>query len=69
MQNLDKELKARFPGVNFFPSAHFVQLCGDVELKIPSTAARRQGYSIVSDRHCQVLISKCNELLEMKWFV
>ena len=54
-QNLETELEKRFRGVNFYPSTQFVQLSGDsVELMIPSSEARQQGYSIVSDRRCKV---------------
>ena len=55
LQNLESELKRSFPNVKFWPSVQFVKLLGDgVELLIPSPAARQQGYSIISDRHCQV---------------
>ena len=54
-QNLESELKRSFPNVKFWPSVQFVELARDrVELQIPSDAARQQGYSIISDRHCQV---------------
>jgi len=61
-QNLDSELKGRFPNVNFWPSSQNVQLqdsVDGVELVIPSTIAGQQGYSVVSSRNCQVsLISQ-----------
>ena len=56
-QNFRSELKATFPDVRFLESVQFVQLSGDmVELLIPSTDAQEQGYTVESDRHCQVCL-------------
>ena len=71
-QNFRSELKATFPDVRFLESFQFVQLSGDmVELLIPSTDAQEQGYTVESDRHCQVclytycLLCFCSKLLSL----
>ena len=54
-QNIQDELAALFPGIQFWPSYQHVDLAGDVlNLIIPNQCVNEQGYSISTDRGCQV---------------
>jgi len=58
VQNIQEELAALFPDVQFWRTFRPVELAGDaLELIVPTHCVREQGYSISTDQDCQVTYS------------
>lgn len=55
VQNIQEELVALFPDVQFWRTFRPVELASDaLELIVPTHCVREQGYSISTDQDCQV---------------
>jgi len=57
-QNIQAELAAYFPDIQFWPTHRPVDLTGDVlKLIIPNECAKRQGFLIFTEQGCQVKLA------------